>query len=42
MLNDVRARVAELVQSFPGDMAWKVTYDPTASVTATLRKSKRR
>jgi hydrophobe/amphiphile efflux-1 (HAE1) family protein len=35
-LNDVRARVAELAQSFPEDMAWKVTYDPTASVTATI------
>src|SRR5246127_1594234 len=37
-LNDVRARVAELAQSFPGDMAWKVTYDPTASVTATIEE----
>src|SRR6201993_2736432 len=35
-LNDVRARVAELAQSFPADTAWKVTYDPTASVTATI------
>src|ERR1700756_5092762 len=37
-LNDVRARVAELAQGFPGDMAWKVTYDPTASVTATIEE----
>src|ERR1700756_2599024 len=37
-LNDVRARVAELAQSFPEDMAWKVTYDPTASVTATIEE----
>src|SRR5207245_1264336 len=37
-LNDVRARVAELAQSFPDDMAWKVTYDPTASVTATIEE----
>jgi hydrophobe/amphiphile efflux-1 (HAE1) family protein len=35
-LNDVRARIAELAGSFPDDMAWKVTYDPTASVTATI------
>jgi multidrug efflux pump subunit AcrB len=28
-LNDVRARVAELAQSFPEDMTWKVTYDPS-------------
>ena len=37
-LNDVRARVAELAQSFPEDMTWKVTYDPTASVTATIEQ----
>jgi len=37
-LNDVRARVAELAQGFPEDMAWKVTYDPTASVTATIEE----
>jgi len=37
-LNDIRARVAELAQSFPDDMAWKVTYDPTASVTATIEE----
>jgi hydrophobe/amphiphile efflux-1 (HAE1) family protein len=37
-LNDVRARVAELAQSFPDDLAWKVTYDPTASVTATIEE----
>jgi hydrophobe/amphiphile efflux-1 (HAE1) family protein len=37
-LNDVRARIAELAESFPDDMAWKVTYDPTASVTATIEE----
>src|ERR1700756_2603278 len=37
-LNDVRARIAELAQSFPDDMEWKVTYDPTASVTATIEE----
>ena len=40
-LNDVRARIAELGQSFPDDMAWKVTYDPTASVTATIEEVKK-
>jgi multidrug efflux pump len=37
-LNEVRARVAELAQSFPEDMAWKVAYDPTASVTVTIEE----
>src|ERR1700742_2169132 len=37
-LNNVRARIAELAESFPDDMAWKVTYDPTASVTATIQE----
>jgi hydrophobe/amphiphile efflux-1 (HAE1) family protein len=37
-LNDVRTRVAELAASFPDDMTWKVTYDPTASVTATIEE----
>jgi hydrophobe/amphiphile efflux-1 (HAE1) family protein len=37
-LNDVRARIAELDKSFPDDMAWKVTYDPTASVIATIEE----
>jgi hydrophobe/amphiphile efflux-1 (HAE1) family protein len=37
-LNEVRARIAELAESFPDDMAWKVTYDPTASVTATIEE----
>jgi hydrophobe/amphiphile efflux-1 (HAE1) family protein len=37
-LNDVRVRVSELAQSFPEDMTWKVTYDPTASVTATIEE----
>jgi hydrophobe/amphiphile efflux-1 (HAE1) family protein len=40
-LNDVRARLAELEQSFPDDMAWEVTYDPTASVTATIEEVKK-
>jgi hydrophobe/amphiphile efflux-1 (HAE1) family protein len=37
-LNDIRARVAELAKDFPDDMAWKVAYDPTASVTATIEE----
>jgi hydrophobe/amphiphile efflux-1 (HAE1) family protein len=37
-LNDVRARISGLAESFPDDMAWKVTYDPTASVTATIEE----
>jgi hydrophobe/amphiphile efflux-1 (HAE1) family protein len=40
-LNDVRARIAELAKSFPDDMAWKVTYDATASVTATIEEVQR-
>jgi hydrophobe/amphiphile efflux-1 (HAE1) family protein len=35
-LDDVRGRLAELAKSFPDDIAWKVTYDATASVTATI------
>ncbi len=34
----VRARLAELEKSFPEDLAWKVTYDPTAFVTATIHE----
>jgi multidrug efflux pump subunit AcrB len=37
-LNDVRGRIAELAKSFPDDIAWKVTYDATASVTATIEE----
>src|SRR5579862_2367779 len=37
-LRDVRARIADLAQRFPNDMNWKVTYDPTASVTATIEE----
>jgi multidrug efflux pump subunit AcrB len=40
-LNDVRARITELAKSFPDDMAWKVTYDATASVTATIEEVQR-
>ncbi len=34
----VRTRLAELEKSFPEDLTWKVTYDPTAFVTATIHE----
>jgi len=37
-LNAVRARVAELEKRFPEDLAWKVTYDPTTFVKATIEE----
>jgi hydrophobe/amphiphile efflux-1 (HAE1) family protein len=37
-LNDIRRSLAELAKNFPDDMTWKVTYDPTASVTATIEE----
>src|SRR6202045_4108889 len=37
-LRNVRARVSELAERFPEDMTWKVTYDPTAFVTATIEE----
>jgi hydrophobe/amphiphile efflux-1 (HAE1) family protein len=37
-LNAVRSRLAELEKSFPEDLTWKVTYDPTAFVTATIHE----
>src|SRR5579862_1746835 len=37
-LRDVHARISELADRFPDDMAWKVTYDPTAFVTATIEE----
>ena len=35
-LDAVRAQVRELAKSFPEDLEWKVTYDPTAFITATI------
>jgi len=35
-LQAVRDRLTELQKRFPDDLAWKVTYDPTAFVTATI------
>src|SRR5882672_6896895 len=37
-LNGVRARLTELQKRFPDDLAWKVTYDPTAFVTETIHE----
>jgi len=37
-LDAVRTRLAELEKSFPEDLTWKVTYDPTAFVTATIHE----
>ncbi len=34
----IRAQMAELAKSFPDDLEWKVTYDPTAFVTATIHE----
>ena len=33
-----KARIAELEKRFPEDLAWKVTYDPTTFVTATIHE----
>jgi hydrophobe/amphiphile efflux-1 (HAE1) family protein len=37
-LQGVRDQLAELQTRFPDDLAWKVTYDPTAFVTATIKE----
>jgi hydrophobe/amphiphile efflux-1 (HAE1) family protein len=37
-LRAVRARLSDLAERFPEDMTWKVTYDPTAFVTATIEE----
>jgi multidrug efflux pump subunit AcrB len=37
-LRAVRARISELAERFPEDMTWKVTYDPTAFVTAIIEE----
>jgi hydrophobe/amphiphile efflux-1 (HAE1) family protein len=34
----VRARISEIQKRFPEDLAWKVTYDPTTFVTATIHE----
>jgi hydrophobe/amphiphile efflux-1 (HAE1) family protein len=35
-MNAVRAQMEELAKRFPADLEWKVTYDPTAFVKATV------
>src|SRR5690242_9214919 len=37
-LQGVRSQLEELQKRFPDDLAWKVTYDPTAFVTATIKE----
>src|SRR5262249_21291726 len=37
-LRAVRAKITELQKSFPEDVAWKVTYDPTVFVTDTIHE----
>ena len=37
-LQAVRDRLSELQKRFPDDLAWRVTYDPTAFVTATIEE----
>ena len=40
-LKQVRDRIAEAQKRFPEDLAWKVTYDPTSFVTATIEEVKK-
>jgi multidrug efflux pump subunit AcrB len=37
-LKAVRQRISEVEKSFPDDLAWKVTYDPTTFVTDTIHE----
>ncbi|WP_332681205.1 efflux RND transporter permease subunit [Bosea sp. (in: a-proteobacteria)] len=37
-LDAVKKTVGDLARNFPDDLAWKVTYDPTAFVTATIEE----
>ncbi|HEV7260771.1 MAG TPA: multidrug efflux RND transporter permease subunit [Bosea sp. (in: a-proteobacteria)] len=37
-LDEVKKTVGDLAKSFPEGLAWKVTYDPTAFVTATIHE----
>src|SRR5262249_13190725 len=37
-LNAVRAQLTELQKQFPDDLTWKVTYDPTTFVKATIEE----
>jgi hydrophobe/amphiphile efflux-1 (HAE1) family protein len=40
-LKAVRDKLTELQKRFPEDLTWKVTYDPTAFVTATIEEVKK-
>ena len=40
-LKAVRDQLAELQKRFPDDLTWKITYDPTAFVTATIEEVKK-
>jgi hydrophobe/amphiphile efflux-1 (HAE1) family protein len=40
-LKAVRDRITELQTRFPEDLTWKVTYDPTSFVTATIEEVKK-
>ena len=37
-MKSIQTQMAELAISFPEDLAWKVTYDPTTFVTATVHE----
>ncbi|MGW9330157.1 efflux RND transporter permease subunit [Bosea sp. NPDC055594] len=40
-LDAVKKTVGDIARNFPEDLAWKVTYDPTAFVTATIDEVKK-
>jgi hydrophobe/amphiphile efflux-1 (HAE1) family protein len=40
-LDAVRKRITELERNFPEDLAWKITYDPTTFVKATIEEVKK-
>jgi len=40
-MNAIRAQMVQLAKAFPADLEWKVTYDPTEFVTATVHEVKK-
>src|SRR5689334_22635396 len=40
-LKQVRDRISEAEKRFPDDLTWKITYDPTSFVTATIEEVKK-
>src|SRR4051794_8307100 len=40
-LKAVRDRIGEIQKRFPEDLSWKITYDPTSFVTATIEEVKK-